>query len=84
MKDSKKFPVSENWEERTVEIENAVLVTNPTHIMKKSPDVWYTLYELMRQAKESVIITCCTPFFQAICIRNRRDRKGSSEYKDAD
>lgn len=60
MKDSKKFPVSENWEERTVEIENAVLVTNPTHIMKKSPDVWYTLYELMRNAKESVIIQ--TPY----------------------
>lgn len=60
MKKQEKFPVSENWKTRTVEIENALLVTNPNHIMKKSPDVWYTLYELMRQAKESVIIQ--TPY----------------------
>ncbi len=60
MKKQEKFPVSENWRERTVEIENAVLVTNPNHIMKKSPDVWYTLYQLMNQAKESVMIQ--TPY----------------------
>lgn len=60
MKENEKFPVSEDWQGRTVEIENAVLVTNPTHIMKKSPDVWYTMSELMKQAKENVIIQ--TPY----------------------
>ena len=60
MKEQQTFPVRENWKERTVAIENAVLITNPNHIMKKSPDVWYTLYELMKQAEKSVVIQ--TPY----------------------
>ena len=41
---------------RTYETEGAHLITNPTHIYGKEPIVFYQLTELMKQAKERVII----------------------------
>lgn len=32
------------------------LITNPTHIFSKSPNVWYTLKELMLEANEQILI----------------------------
>lgn len=47
--------VQEDYRERTVPVNQIRLVSNPTHIFAKEPVVYYTITELMKQAKETVI-----------------------------
>lgn len=45
-----------DWMERTVPIQKATFISNPTHIYGKEPYVWETLAGLMQQAEERVVI----------------------------
>lgn len=45
-----------DYEEITVPIKKATLVTNPTHIYGKEPYVWETMKQLMLDADERVLI----------------------------
>ena len=44
-----------DYREITLPVNKVSLISNPTHIMAKEPVVFYTMTELMRQAKEEVI-----------------------------
>jgi phosphatidylserine/phosphatidylglycerophosphate/cardiolipin synthase-like enzyme len=45
---------------RTVPIQNATLISNPTHILSKEPVVWYQLMELIKGAVQGAYIQ--TPY----------------------
>ena len=44
-----------DYMEETLPVQNIRLVSNPTHIFSKEPVVYYTITELMKQAKEQVV-----------------------------
>lgn len=43
-----------SWKEQTVAIKKATLITNPTHIYKKEPILWYQIQQLMLQANQRI------------------------------
>lgn len=45
-----------DYKKEMIPVKNAVLVSNPTHILGKEPWVWYEMAELMKQADERVYI----------------------------
>lgn len=47
---------SVDYEATTVAVNHIELVSNPINIMGKEPQVWYTLEQLMKDAKEQVLI----------------------------
>lgn len=49
-----------DWNKVTVPVEKATFVTNPTSIGPKEPYVWYTMQQLMLNAKDRVLIQ--TPY----------------------
>lgn len=45
-----------DYEAGTIPVNKITLVSNPIHIYSKEPQVWYTLEQLMLEAKEQVLI----------------------------
>lgn len=43
-----------DWMNQTVAIKKATLISNPTHIYKKEPELWYQLQQLMLQANKRI------------------------------
>jgi len=44
------------WEKRTVPINKATFISNPINILAKEPHIWYTLRQLMSEAKKRIVI----------------------------
>lgn len=68
-----------NYEERTLPVNRITLLSNPTHLYSKEPQVFYSLGRLMEQARERAVIH--TPYimcnemmyqtFEKICGRGK-------------
>ena len=50
------FAVDDHYEETTVPIKKATLISNPTDIYGKEPTAWYQIQQLMENAKERVVL----------------------------
>lgn len=56
LKEKKEFVSDRDYGKDTFETENITLVSNPIHTQVKEPVVWYELGELMKNAKQLVVI----------------------------
>lgn len=54
------WDTQKDYKAATIPVNKIQLVTNPINIMSKEPWVWYTLVQLMKEAKEQVLIQ--TPY----------------------
>lgn len=72
----KKLPDKTDWTKQTVPVRKATFVTNPIHIGNKEPYVWYTMQQLMLNAKKDVTIQ--TPY----AVFSKDMYKGMEELTD--
>lgn len=56
IKNNRDIVKNEDYKSDTFEIEKISLISNPIHTQAKEPVVWYQLGELMKEAKERVVI----------------------------